>query len=72
MVRVMVYNATFNNISAISWLSILLVEETGVPREDYGTCRTKGVKIIPRGHMSLYRSPGEEEPLPFVAHVNSI
>jgi hypothetical protein len=30
-VRVMVFNATSNNISAISWWSILLVEETGVP-----------------------------------------
>jgi hypothetical protein len=30
-VRVMVFNATFNNISAIPWLSVLLVEETGVP-----------------------------------------
>ena len=26
-----VLNATFNNISDISWRSILLVEETGVP-----------------------------------------
>jgi len=25
----MVFNATFNNISAISWLSVLLVKETG-------------------------------------------
>jgi hypothetical protein len=25
------FNATFNNISAISWQSILLMEETGVP-----------------------------------------
>jgi len=24
----MVFNATFNNISVISWLSVLLVEET--------------------------------------------
>ena len=29
--RVMVFNATFNNISAISLQSVLLVEETGVP-----------------------------------------
>jgi hypothetical protein len=29
-VRVMVFNATFNNISVISWLSVLLVEETRV------------------------------------------
>jgi hypothetical protein len=27
----MVFNATFNNISAISRWSVLLVEETGVP-----------------------------------------
>jgi hypothetical protein len=33
MVRVMLFNATLNNISAISWQSVLLVEETGVPRE---------------------------------------
>jgi hypothetical protein len=31
----MVFNATFNNISAISWLSVLLVDETGVPGENY-------------------------------------
>jgi hypothetical protein len=31
----MVFNATFNNISVISWLSVLLVEETGVPRENH-------------------------------------
>jgi hypothetical protein len=26
----MVFNATFNNISVISWLSVLFLEETGV------------------------------------------
>jgi len=30
----MVLNATFNNISAISWRSVLLVEETGVSGEN--------------------------------------
>jgi hypothetical protein len=34
-VRVMEFNATFNNISVISWRSVLLVEETGVPRENH-------------------------------------
>jgi hypothetical protein len=34
-VCLMVFNATFNNISVISWRSILLVEETGVPRENH-------------------------------------
>jgi hypothetical protein len=31
----MVLNATFSNISVISWWSILLVEETGVPEENH-------------------------------------
>ena len=31
----MMFNATFNNISAISWRSVLLVEETRVPGENY-------------------------------------
>jgi hypothetical protein len=30
---VMVFNATFNNISVILWWSVLLVEETGGPGE---------------------------------------
>jgi hypothetical protein len=29
----MVLNATFNNISVISWQSVLLVEDTGVPEK---------------------------------------
>ena len=29
----MMFNATFNNISAILWQSVLLVEETGVPEK---------------------------------------
>ena len=31
----MVFNATFNNISVMSWLLVLLVEETGVPGENH-------------------------------------
>jgi hypothetical protein len=33
--RVIVLNATFNNISAISWRPVLLVEETGVLGENH-------------------------------------
>ena len=33
MVRVL--NTTFNTISVISWWSVLLVEETGVPGENH-------------------------------------
>jgi hypothetical protein len=31
----MVFNATFNNISVISWQSVLLVEKTGGPGENH-------------------------------------
>jgi len=30
----MVFNATFDNISVISWRSVLSMEETGVPGEN--------------------------------------
>jgi len=33
-ISIMVFNATFNNISVISWRSVLLVEETGVSGEN--------------------------------------
>ena len=36
-VRVIVFNATFNNSSVILWWSLLLVEETGVPGENCET-----------------------------------
>jgi hypothetical protein len=32
---VMVFNATFNNISVLSWRSVLLAEGTKVPRENH-------------------------------------
>jgi hypothetical protein len=34
-VRVMVFNATLNNISVTSWRSVLLVKKTGVPGENH-------------------------------------
>jgi hypothetical protein len=40
-VRVMVFNATFNNISVISWQSVLLVEETEIHRENQGGPHTQ-------------------------------
>ena len=33
--RFMVFNATFNNSSAILWHTVLLVKETGVPGENH-------------------------------------
>ena len=32
--RFVIYNATFNSISVLSWRSVLLVEENGVPGEN--------------------------------------
>jgi hypothetical protein len=52
-----VFNATFNNISAISWWSVLLVEETGVPGETNGVPgETTGV-------------PGETIKLPLITEI---
>jgi len=31
----MAFNITFNNISVITWQSVLLVEETGLPGENH-------------------------------------
>ena len=42
----MVFNATVNNISVISWRSALLVEETGVPGENHRPAVS---------HIMLYR-----------------
>ena len=39
-VGAMVFNATFNNISAISLQSVLLVEETGELRENQTCCKS--------------------------------
>jgi hypothetical protein len=33
--RVMVFNTFFNNVSVISWWSVLLVQETGIPEENH-------------------------------------
>ena len=51
IVRVIVFNATFNNISAISWWSVLLVEEIGVPGENHRTAQIPD-KLH---HIMLYR-----------------
>ena len=43
MVRVKTFKATFNNISVISWRSVLLVEETGEPSCEFESCSLSGV-----------------------------
>jgi len=48
----MAFYLTFNNISVISWRSVLLVEETGVPGEN----TTDQSQVIEKlYHIMLYR-----------------
>ena len=47
----MVLNTTFNNISVISWWSVLLVDETRVPRENHNLSQVTD-KLY---HIMLYR-----------------
>jgi hypothetical protein len=47
----MVFNATFNNSSAISWQSVLLVEETGAHRENH--CPPKPTVLYRRSQMKI-------------------
>ena len=47
----MVFNATFNNISVMSWQSALLEEETAVPGENHHVLRVTNTLY----HMKLYR-----------------
>ena len=48
----MVFNTTFNNISVISWRSVLLVEETRVPPRKPPTCCKSLIRLY---HIKLYR-----------------
>jgi len=41
----MVFDATFKNISVISWRSVLLVEETGVPGENHRPVASHGQNL---------------------------
>jgi hypothetical protein len=51
--RVVVFNAIFNTISDILWRSVLLVEETRVPRENHRLSQVTD-KLY---HITWYTSP---------------
>jgi hypothetical protein len=63
----MVFNATFNNISVISWQSVLLVEETRVPWDDV-------VPLVVSGALSIILQMQEKITLhlQFGSHVDSL
>ena len=50
--RVMVFNATFNNISVILWWSVLVVEATGVPEKNNVMSITLSMKEIQTHNVS--------------------
>jgi hypothetical protein len=51
-VMIMMFNATFNNISVISWRSVLLVGETRVPGENHWSVARHPYQFH---HIMLYR-----------------
>jgi hypothetical protein len=53
LVWFMVFNATFNNILAIAWRSVLLVEEIGVPGENNRLPQVTDKLIVHRVHFAL-------------------
>ena len=54
----MVFNATFNNILAISWQSFLLVEETGVSTENHWNVASHWQTWSPNVVLSTPRTCG--------------
>ena len=53
----MVFNVTFNNISVISWWSVLLVEETRVPGENHRPVASHGQTL---SHNIVSSTPHHE------------
>ena len=51
----MVFKDTFNNMSVKSWPSVLLVEKTGVPRENHNMSQVtdKVYYILYRVHLAM-------------------
>ena len=71
----MVFNATFNNISVISWQSVLLVEETRVPWDDVIPLVVSGALSIilqMQGKITLHLQVGSHVDSLFFPYVKNI
>jgi hypothetical protein len=55
LVGFLVFNATFNNISVISWQSVLLVEETNITQYVLDTTLHKQTHIMQIRHGPSYK-----------------
>jgi len=61
------FNATFSNISAISWWTVLVVEEGGVPGENnrpWVNRQTLSLAAVSRVHLFIFYKAGRE-PTPY-------
>ena len=52
-----VFNATFNNISVLSWQSVLFVEETAVPGENHQPVASHGQFLSRRSNDHDHKGP---------------
>jgi len=65
----MVFNTTFNNISVISWLSVLLVKETGVHGDNHRPMTEYQVIYRQKQPKGFFMSL--KELLPFLTNISS-
>jgi hypothetical protein len=67
----MVFNATFNNISVISWWSVLLVEETHRPAASHlQTLSHNVVSSTPRNEQDSHSQLKSKKPFFFLIMIN--
>ena len=61
------FNATFNNISVISWRPVLVVEEAGIPGENHRPGQVTGKLYhmwlrVEYTHFAIYKAGREPTP----------